>query len=89
MSTLLWNPEITHPTSSTSTDLTWIVIKKLTCSNLTEITFKAGSKDYALSNTNIGGASTELGLKKKYRYCFFNIFLEIHLFKNNNNIVNL
>ena len=70
MSTLLWNPEISHPTSSTSSDQTWIIIKKVTCSNLTEITFKARSKDYALSNTNIGGASTELGLKKKYR-CYF------------------
>lgn len=67
MATLLWNPAENYPSSSSNEEKTWIVTTKIECSNLTKITFKAGSKDYALKNDNIGGQSTELGLKKKYR----------------------
>ena len=68
MSTILWNPQQNYPSSSTSNEQTWIVVKEVTCSNLTKVTFKAGSKDYVLSNDNLGGTSTEYGLKRKYRY---------------------
>ena len=67
MSILLWNPKKNYPVSSTNIEKTWIITKKFKCSNLTKIEFKAGSKDYALLNDNIGGTVTELGLKKKYR----------------------
>lgn len=67
MSQLLWDPLKAYPTSSSNSEQTWIVNKEFKCSNLTHVTFKAGSKDYALHNDNIGGTTTELGLKKKYR----------------------
>ena len=65
MAKILWNPQHTYPSSSTSDEKTWIVVQQVTCSNLTKITFKAGSKDYVLTNDNLGGTSTEYGLKKK------------------------
>jgi hypothetical protein len=67
---LLWNPKVERPESFALNEDTWMVSQTLLASNSTEITFKAGSKEYALdtfAGTPTSKKTSELMLKRKYK----------------------
>jgi len=66
---LLCNPHFDNPESISRHETTWIQQRRYTASDGSTITWKAGSKEYAL-NANvekIGRGTSEIMLKKRYR----------------------
>jgi hypothetical protein len=75
-----WSNELGPSSLSLKELTTWILSFMFTAANQTSFTIKAGNKDYALDGLTGEGRSattSELVLKKKYRFLIFKNFINI------------